>query len=216
MNISQWIKSVEQAVPLNESPLSTDQPHTLLKRGRGSRTSSLLEPFTNQEKRGKKGKQPAIYIDSSSSDTSDATSGSTSSRSTSQPSSSSSNRYRRRPRHHTKADKYNSSSRSKPQQKRREKKKKIERQKRTKHSRRNKHKSKEATGVVQTFKAKNVPKDRLTVSSTLCLLFMTIAETETRSLTLALNSGYTPKDVHRALPRAKAVSCEKTLLLFEC
>lgn len=215
MNINQWIESVEQVVPPNESPLSTDQPHALLKRGRGSRTSSLLEPFTNRKKRGTKDKQPAIYVNPSSSDTSDATSTTTSSRPTSQPSSLSSNRYRRRPRQHTKADKYNASSRSEPQQKRKEKKKK-EKEKNTKHSRRNKHKRKESTGVVQTFKAKNVPKDRLTVFAALCLLFVTIAETETLSLTLALNSDCIPKVVHRVLLRAKAVSHKRTLLFFAC
>ncbi|KAG9822221.1 hypothetical protein KCU98_g17043, partial [Aureobasidium melanogenum] len=162
MNINQWIESLEQAVPPNESPLPTDdQPHAPLKRGRGSRTSSFLEPFTNQKKRGTKDKQPVVYVDSSSSDTSDATSTSTSSRPTSQPSSSSSKRYRRRPRYHTKADKYHSKSESKPQQKREKKKKKKEKEKG--HSRRNKRKSKAVTGVVQTFKAKNVSKDRLTL-----------------------------------------------------
>ncbi|KAG9822171.1 hypothetical protein KCU98_g17057, partial [Aureobasidium melanogenum] len=160
MNINQWIESLEQAVPPNESPLLTDQPHAPLKRGRGSRTSSFLEPFTNQKKRGIKDKQPVVYVDSSSSDTSDAASTSTSSRPTSQPSSLSSKRYRRRPRYHTKADKYHSKSGSKPQQKRKKKKKK---EKEKEHSRRNKRKSKAVTGVVQTFKAKNVPKNRLTL-----------------------------------------------------
>ncbi|KAH0372890.1 hypothetical protein KCU65_g847, partial [Aureobasidium melanogenum] len=162
MNINQWIESLEQAVPPNESPLPTDQPHAPLKRGRGSRTSSLLEPFTNQKKRSTKDKQPVVYVDSSSSDTSDATSISTSSRPTSQPSSSSSKRYRKRPRYHTKADKYHSKSESKPQQ-RREKKKKKKKEKGKEHSRRNKRKNEAVTGVVQTFKAKNVPKDRLTL-----------------------------------------------------
>ena len=173
MNINQWIESLEQAVPPNESPLPTDQPHAPLKRGRGSRTSSLLEPLTNRKKRGTKEKQSVVSADSSSSVSSDATSTSTSSRPSTLPSSSSSKRYRRRPRHHTKEDKYHSKSISKPQQKRREKKKK-EKEERAKHSRRNKHKSKAVTGVVQTFKAKNVPKDRLTVSCVLCLWFVTL------------------------------------------
>jgi hypothetical protein len=179
MNINQWIESLEQAVPPNESPLHTDQPHAPLKRGRGSRTSSFLEPFTNQKKRGTKDKQSIVYVDSSSSDTSDATSISTSSHPTSQPSSSSSRRYRRRPRYHTKADKYHSKTESKSQQKREKKKKKKKKkeEKEKGHSRRNKRKSKAVTGVVQTFKAKNVPKDRLTVSSILCLSFVTIAKT---------------------------------------
>ncbi|KAH0385762.1 hypothetical protein KCU92_g3254, partial [Aureobasidium melanogenum] len=165
MNINQWIESLEQAVPPNESPLHTDQPHAPLKRGRGSRTSSFLEPFTNQKKRGTKDKQSIVYVDSSSSDTSDATSISTSSHPTSQPSSSSSRRYRRRPRYHTKADKYHSKTESKSQQKREKKKKKKKKkeEKEKGHSRRNKRKSKAVTGVVQTFKAKNVPKDRLTL-----------------------------------------------------
>ncbi|KAK6004150.1 hypothetical protein QM012_009000 [Aureobasidium pullulans] len=164
MNINQWIQSLELAVSPNELSLSTDQPHALLKRGRGSRTSSLLEPLANQNQRCMKHKKPVVYVDSSSSDTGDATSTSTSSCPTSRSSSSSSKRYRRRPRYHTKTDKYQSKSRSKPQEKRPEKRKK-EKEKRAKHSRRNKHKNKAVTGVVRTFRAKNVPKDRLTLDS---------------------------------------------------
>lgn len=222
MNINQWIESLEQAVPPNESPLPTDKPHAPLKRERGSRTSSLLEPLANRKRRGTKDKQPVVSVDSSSSVSSDATSTSTSSRPSSQPSSSSSKRYRRRPRYHTKEDKYHSKSSSKPQQKRREKKKKKkkekekEKDKRAKHSRRNKHKSKEVTGVVQTFKAKNVPKDRLTVSCVLCLLLMTIAEAHIHSLTQAPSLGCIPKVVRRAPPRVKAVSHKKPSWVFEC
>lgn len=213
MNINQWIESLKQAVPPNESPLPTDQPHAPLKPRQGSRTSSLLEPFTYQKKRDTKNKQPIVYVDSSSSDTSGTTSTSTSSRRTSQPSSSSSKRYRKRPRHHTRADKYHSKSESKPRQKR-EKTKKKKKDKEKGRNRRNKRKSKAVTGVVQTFKVKNVPKDRLTVFSVLHLLFVTIAET--RSLTLARDSGCIPKVVRQVLLRAKAVSCERITLIFEC
>jgi hypothetical protein len=173
MDINQWIDCLEQAKPPNESPLSGDQPHATRKRRRGFKTSSLLEPFANRESRGIKNKQPVISLSSSNSDTSDATSRSTSSLSSSPSSSSSDKKYRRRPRHHTKADKYHPKSKSKTQPKKMRKK---EKEKKPKHARRNKHKRDATTGLVQTFKAKNVPKDRLTVLSRLYLLFMTIAE----------------------------------------
>ncbi|KAH0148351.1 hypothetical protein KCU67_g11478, partial [Aureobasidium melanogenum] len=60
--------------------------------------------------------------------------------------------------------KYHSKTESKSQQKRKKKKNKKKKEEKEKgHSRRNKRKSKAVTGVVQTFKAKNVSKDRLTL-----------------------------------------------------
>jgi hypothetical protein len=164
MDINQWIDGLEQAKPPNESPLSRDQPHTTRKRRRGSKTSSFLEPFANREDRGIKNQQPVISLSSSSSDTSNAASESTSSLSSSPSSSSSDKKYRRRPRHHTKAEKYNLTSKSKSKsQPKKTRKKEKEKEKKPKHARRKKHKSEAITGLVQTFKAKNVPKDRLTV-----------------------------------------------------
>jgi hypothetical protein len=171
--INQWIEGLAHANPPSESPLPDDQPHVTRKRGRGSKRSSLLEPFANHESRGLKEKQPVISVGSSNPETSDATSTSTSSLSSSQSSSSSGKKYHRRPRHHTKADKYHLKSKSKSQPKKTRKK---DEGKKPKLARRKKHKSKVITGLVQTFKAKNVPQNRLTVLSRLYMLLVTIAD----------------------------------------
>ena len=164
MDINQWIENLEYAKPPSEFPLLGDQPHATRKRGRGSRTSPLLEPFVNRESQGSKvPKQPVVSVGSSKPATSEATSTSTSSRSSSPLSSSSDKKYQRRSRHHTKADKYHLKSKPKSQPKKTRKKEKEK--KKPKRARRKKHKSEAITGLVQTFKAKNVPKDRLTVLS---------------------------------------------------
>jgi hypothetical protein len=203
MNIDQWIESLEHANPPSESPLSVDQPHALRKRGRGSGKSSLLEPFTNGERRDINDGQPVISVGPSSSGTSNATSTSTSSFSSSSSSSSSNNKYQKRPRHHTKAAKYHLKSKSKSKPKTRKKKKGKE--KKQKHDSRKKHKSKPVTGLVQTFQAKNVPKDRLTVFFRLYPFLMTIAETVIHSLILEPNLGCIPKAGPQFPPEAKAV-----------
>jgi hypothetical protein len=170
MDINQWIESLEQANPPSKPPLSDDQPHATRKRRRGSGTSSLLEPFVNRERRDIKDRQPVVSVSSSSSNPSDATPASTSSASSAPSISSSSERYQRRPRHRTNADKYHLKPKSKSQS-RKKKKKEKEKEKKSKHARRKKRKSKAVTGLVQTFQAKNVPKDRLTV----CLRLTTTA-----------------------------------------
>lgn len=172
MDINQWIEHLEYAKPPSEVPLPDDQPHATRKRGRGSRAGSLLEPFANREGRRLKDKQPVISVCSSSLATSGTASTTTSSLSSppSPSSSSSDKKYQRRSRHHTKADKYHLKSKPKSQPKKTRKK---EKEKRPKHARRKKHKSKAITGLVQTFKAKNVPKDRLTVLTGPNLLFIT-------------------------------------------
>jgi hypothetical protein len=212
MNIDQWIEGLEHANPPSESPLSVDQPHALRKRGRGSRKSSLLEPFPSGERRDINDELPIISVGSSSSGTSNATSISTSSFSSSSSSSSSNNKYQKRPRHHTKADKYHLKSKSKAKpEKRKQKKEEKEKEKRPKHNSRKKHKSKPVTGLVQTFQAKNVPKDRLTVSHRLYPLLKTIAETVIYSLILEPNLGYIPKAGPQFLPEAKAVRYEHSV-----
>ncbi|KAI4808962.1 hypothetical protein E4T44_11013, partial [Aureobasidium sp. EXF-8845] len=161
MDIDQWIESLEQANPPAKHPFSVDQPHATRKRRRGSGTSSLLEPFVNRERRDIKDRQPVVSVSSSNSDPSDATSASTSSASSEPSISSSSEKYQRRPRHRTKADKYHLNPKSKSQS-RKKKKKKEAKEKKSKHASRKKRKSKAVTGLVQSFQAKNVPKDRLT------------------------------------------------------
>jgi hypothetical protein len=165
MDINQWIESLEQANPPGNPPLSVDQPPATRKRRRGSGTSSLLEPFVNRERRDIKDRQPVVSVSSSKVDSSDATSASTSSASSAPSISSSSEKYQRRPRHRTKADKYHLKSKSKTKSKKKKKNEKMK--KKPKHASRKKHKSKAVTGLVQTFQAKNVPKDRLTVYSRL-------------------------------------------------
>ncbi|KAH0292346.1 hypothetical protein KCU62_g2111, partial [Aureobasidium sp. EXF-3399] len=160
MDINQWIEDLEYAKPPSELPLPDDQPHATRKRTRGSRTSSLLEPFANRDSQGLKDEQPAIFVGSSEPATNDVTSTSTSSRSSSPSFSSSDKKYKRRSRHHTRADKYHLQSKSKLQAKQAGKK---EKEKNPKHTRRKKHKSNAITGLVQSFKAKNVPQTRLTL-----------------------------------------------------
>ena len=172
MDINQWIEGLEHANPPSEAPLSGHQIQSR-KRRRGSKTSSLLEPFANREIGAVNDRKTIISVGSSSPETSDAASTSTSSLSSSSSSSSSDKKYQRRPRHHTKADKYylKSNTKSRPKKGR-----KKEKGKKPKHSRRKKHKSEAITGLVQTFKAKNVPKDRLTVLSKHNLQYMTTAK----------------------------------------
>lgn len=212
MDINQWIDGLEQAKPPNESPLSRDQPHATRKRRRGSKTSSLLEPFANRESRGIKNEQPVVSLSSSSSEISDATSQSTSSLSSSPSSSSSDKKYQRRPRHHTKADKYHLKSKTKSQPKKTRKK---EKEKKPKHASRKKHKREATTGLVQTFKAKNVPKDRLTVLSRLYLLFMTIAEICTQ-LDPVTKLGLYTKGRSSVPTRGKGRKVQALLLTFQC
>jgi hypothetical protein len=213
MDINQWIESLEQANPPGKPPLSVDQPHATRKRRRGSRTSSLLEPFSNHERRDIKDRQPVVSVGSSNSDSSDATSASTSSASSAPSISSSSGKYQRRPRHRTKADKYHLKSISKSQP-RKKKKKEKEKEKKPKHASRKKRKSKAVTGLVQTFQARNVPKGRLTVCSKPQRLFVTFADTAAHSLTLEPNSDCIPKGGPRSLPGVKAVRHKHSLWSF--
>lgn len=210
MDINQWIQSLEQANPPGKPPLSVDQPHATRKRRRGSGTSFLLEPFVNRERRDIKAGQPVVSVSSSSSDPSDATSASTSSASSAPSISSSSEKYQRRPRHRTKADKYHLKSKSKSQS-RKKKKRKKEKEKKPKHASRKKRKSKAVTGLVQTFQAKNVHKDRLTVCSRLQRLLVTIAEIATNSLILEPNSDCILKAGLRSLRGVKAVRYKESV-----
>lgn len=162
MDINQWIESLEYAKPPSEFSRPDDLPHATRKRGRGSRTSSLLEPLVTRESQDLKDHQPVFPVGSSSPATNGPASTSTSSPSSSPSSSSSDKKYQRRSRHHTKADKYHLKSTSKSQPKKTRNK---EKEKKPKHARRKKRKGEAITGLVQTFKAKNVPKDRLTVMS---------------------------------------------------
>jgi len=212
MDINQWIEDLEYAKPPSELPLPDDQPHATRKRRRGSRTSSLLEPFANHESQGLKDEQPAILVGSSEPATSDVTSTSTSSRSSSPSFSSSDKKYKRRSRHHTKADKYDLKSKSKSQAKQAGKK---EKERKPKHARRKKHKSEAITGLVQSFKAKNVPQSRLTVLSRLCLLFMTVADTD-RQLDPATKFGLYTKGRSSIPTRGKGRKIQALLLISQC
>ncbi|KAI5210514.1 hypothetical protein E4T39_00164 [Aureobasidium subglaciale] len=161
MDIDQWIESLSQAHPPSESPLVIARPNATQKHRSSPRRSSLLEPFI-EKKHHIDERRPVTPIGLSDPETSNATSTSAASFSSSTSSSSSSDRkYQRRPRHHTKADKYTSKSQPKPQTRKKEKRRKQERK--LKRTKRHKHNSEAITGVVQSFHAKNVPNHRLTL-----------------------------------------------------
>ncbi|KAI5273327.1 hypothetical protein E4T47_03438 [Aureobasidium subglaciale] len=170
MDIDQWVESLNQAHPPSEFPVLIARPNATQKHRRGSRRSSLLEPFIERKHRVNE-RRPVASIGLSDPETSYATStsaSSSSSSSSSTPSSLSSDRkYQRRPRHRTKADKYISKPRSKPRSQQQEKKKKEKRKqkRKSKHTERHKHRSAAVTGVVQNSHAKNVLNHRLTLGA---------------------------------------------------
>lgn len=204
MNINQWIDDLGQANPLSESPAYTNQPRTTHKHGRGSGASSLLEPFVDRIRHTDQ-TQLAESPCAPSSATSHVTHTSSSS-SSSTPSSFSSKKYQRRPRHHTKADKYHPKLDQRLQAKEKKKKGGKKNKKKVKRSHRKKHKSEAITGLVQSFHAKHVPRDRLTVISTMIAIFKPVAKDRHHSSILAPKLDCTQKVAHQGLQGAKAVS----------
>ncbi|THV87529.1 hypothetical protein D6D29_00703 [Aureobasidium pullulans] len=165
MNISQWIDDLEQANQPSESPAFINQHRATRKHGQGSGKGSLLEPFVDRVRHTRRTHPPESprASNSATSSVTRPSSSSSSSSSSSTPSSSSSKRYQRKPRHHTKADKYHPKRKRRSHSKEKAKKQSKKKEKNAKRPHRRKHNSEVITGVVQSFHAKNVPKNRLTL-----------------------------------------------------
>jgi hypothetical protein len=216
MNISQWIDDLEQANQPSESPAFINQHRATRKHGQGSGKGSLLEPFVDRVRHTRRTHPPESprASNSATSSVTRPSSSSPSSSSSSTPSSSSSKRYQRKPRHHTKADKYHPKRKRRSHSKEKAKKQSKKKEKNAKRPHRRKHNSEVITGVVQSFHAKDVPKNRLTVISVLLVIPKSIAEDRIYSSSLAARLVCIQKVAHRVLPGAKAVSYVPIMFRF--
>lgn len=142
---------------------------------------------------------------SSKCDTSPAYSSSSGSASDSTTSSSGQRAYRKRPRHRTKADKYESKVNTKEHGQRRKRDGKREHLGRSKRKSRKKNNDAHATGIVHSFHARNVLKERLTVSYANSVL--TLRKVLRLKLTVLLAGSKELRSLH---PRARFWSCKRS------